>query len=280
MNDPKLCIIGGSPRSGTRNFADLISAHPDTQLFGEVGHYALPKVKGALEEMAAYHAEETSRRTLRGRGRQKKFASHRVALTLTGMYAKSPQMPFNFNALTSRHVVGFKTPQIEKRWRLMNELYGEFENERHFFFCIRNLDQNFLSLHSRGWRKDVEEYVERLLPLLQSIVKFKAWNESKDGGWQIHLLHLNAFLDAASREDWLFDRVYRPLFGGDARQPAAQALASTSNRNSTLNVTGKPARSELTDEEQNFLTNSAELKEAVERFNAAFNTDLPILTPK
>ncbi|KPP83274.1 MAG: hypothetical protein HLUCCA04_04120 [Oceanicaulis sp. HLUCCA04] len=280
MNDPKLCIIGGSPRSGTRNFADLVSSHPDAQLFGEVGHYALPNVKRVLNEMSAYHAEEEERRTLRGRGRSKNFTPHRVALTLTGMYAKSPQLPFNFNALTPTQVVGFKTPQIEKRWRLMHELYGGFENERYFFFCIRNLDQNFLSLHSRGWRKDVEEYVERLLPLLRSIVKFKTWNDKKGGGWHIHLLHLNAFIDSVSHEDWLFDRVYRPLFGDEAREAAAQAVANTGNRNSTLNVTGKPARAELTDEERHFLNKNADLRAAVERLNAAFRIDLPIITPR
>lgn len=272
-----LCIIGGSPRSGTRNFADLANAHSEVRLFGEIGVHALASANDALAELQAYHKSEHARRAPKGRNTIQGFRDHEMALALLAMYAKSPAAPYNPNSFSSG-VVGFKCPQIERRWRVLVDMFRGFEKPKHFFFCMRNLDENYLSLHSRGWRSNLGDYFNRLKPALEALLEFREWSVLQDEEWKISVLHLNDYLSSTDRADWLGERLFGHIAPGTSNKRINKFVAATTNRNATLAVTGEDRRRFLTEAERKTLEAAEDMRELLQKVNEIFDVNIGMLS--
>lgn len=278
MAGATLCIIGGSPRSGTRNFTDLANAHSQISLFGEVGNRALTATNEAMAELEAYHAGEIAVRAAKGKNaRARKYAPHEMLLSLLAMHAKTPVTPFNPESF-EEGVVGFKTPQIERQWRVFTRMLDGFNSPKTFFFCMRNIDQNYLSLHSCGWRKDFSEYSTRLKPLFESLLEFKRWNDSGDGEWRINVLHLDDYLASDDKPAWLSKKFFGVIAPETSNSEIDDFIGSVTNRNSTERLTGEERRKSLTDEERSAIRNAGDVRRLLEQINETFDVNIGMLS--
>ncbi len=278
MAGATLCIIGGSPRSGTRNFTDLANAHPNIKLFGEVGNRALALTNDAMAELEGYHAGEVAHRAARGKAKTaRRYNPHELTLSLLAMYAKTPVTPYNPRSFESG-VVGFKTPQIERQWSVLTRMFEGFASPKNFFFCMRNVDQNYLSLHSCGWRKDFAEYSARLIPLLRAVLEFKTWSEEHDEEWRIKVLHLDDYLASPEKVDWLSDKFFGVIAPRTSRRNIDRFISSVTNRNSTERLTGEERRKVLTDEERRAIESASEISDLLASLNTTFGVNIAMLT--
>ena len=274
MRDPggpsALCVVGGMPRGGTRNFADLANAHATVRLFGELQKNATRAAKKMSAMIANVHEQ--------GNPRGVKFLQGRrphIALTLLAMCAKNPQ-PFYGGHAASGGVLGFKKPKIERLFDEVDALLGALADRKVLYFCCRNLDQNYLSMHSLGWRENPEHYFRHIRKSLTAILEVSA--RSREGnGWLVRPLYLDAYIRAENPAGWLVENLYGPL-GLDVSEDAAKSyIDRTENRNATSRKEGVVRRKQLTDEERREFEAATEIRELVERVNVDFGIDLKML---
>lgn len=268
----RLCIIGGLPRAGTRNLADLCNAHPEIRIHGEIRmREGLAGIQESLEMLEKYHRDS-------GRSYDKFMAERAgIVMALYAMYSKAPGAAFGQSDLKSG-VVGFKSPRIFNQWKRLVKLFGDFEAPRVAFFCCRNIDENYLSHHTLGWKTDPKSYLENLRNWLRHALEFGEWARGSRRGWEILPVHLNEYIASEDKGSWLVDRVYRHLVSGVTAEKAESYIAGTRNRNATLRAAGKPRREQLTDDERRAFEKAGETHALVRQLNELMGVDVKVFS--
>ena len=268
---PTLCVIGGLPRGGTRNFADLASAHPDVRLFGEVHRNGVAAATRALKAVEKFQKASDARGQAAFLARK-----HHIALALLALHSKMPK-PYGSESGRYSGVFGFKTPGIELQFDKVAALTEGFER-RVFFFCCRNLDDNYLSLASLGWRSDVGHYLRTVKKHLGAVLAMHELSQ-RNGGWTVRPLYLDSYIASEDKAAWLIEHMFEPLGLPLTTGDVVGFIERTTNRNSTLSKTGQDRRQELTLEERRTFEKAADVESLLARFNAALGTNVRILGP-
>lgn len=247
----KFCIVGGFPRAGTRQFTDFLNKHDAVQLKGEVYPQSLPRLSEFIAAVDQFHAGKWPEENYR------KFRAQTILNTIAGV-SKGTNAPFEF--ATSR-VFGFKTPYVEIWKSAVDELFvPEAQSPIQFFYCVRNLGDNFLSQNA-FLGVNIATFIRRTTRSLISCLEFL-----EDDRYACEVLDLDEFVNSEHRTDWVASHLYGAL-GVKVPNPnkLAKIVDSTVNRNSTATTRGE-RRTALQDSERQSLAADNDLRKALDRF--------------
>lgn len=250
----EVCIVGGFPRAGTRQFTDILNKHSEIAVKGE--YY--PKLVRLLLK-AFEGADEVNENRWTNENYNK--WRMRSALNAYAALSKGSNSPFDFKMLK---VAGFKSPRAELNFYELKKLIGF--NEVVFFYCLRNVKDNFLSENST-FNVGVEDYVEKTIGSMRAAIDI-----SEVSGVAFYILNLDDYISTEEKESWLNDNIFSRLNVSSLSEgDISNFLGKVKNTNATLNQ-GKVRRYELSDEEYKCIYENKELislnKVFLERFGS------------
>lgn len=251
-----VCIVGGFPRAGTRQFTDVLNEHPDIWIHGEIPRGTLRKVGELFAQAQQDHTGHWSGRFFEAR-------RARAALTTIAAVGKGKRAKLD----VKKAVVGFKTPWVELEYATLSSL---FRGERStFFYCVRNLRDNYLSARA-VLKKSPENYLTRARQSLGTALEMM-----EDPDFDVHVLSLDDFLNGGDAGAWLANKLFRglPVEEPSIRR-AARYLANTTNRNASVRKLGKERPKTLAPEVRTLLVNDRELGRLTAEFEKRTGIDL------
>ena len=215
VNQRIFTIIGGMPRAGSRQFADILNASGQFNIFGEVYRSSFL----ALGDLFKVADREHS-----GTWSEKNYLRRRwdtVAACLCGI-SKGSQWRDDVTFL------GIKTPRIEAHYDVIDRLFLSNGASVQFFYCCRNLIENYCSMHSNfgttpsAYKRILSKSIEGL-KIIQLDPRIKT-----------NFLSLDSFVAEENKARWLLDRIFKNYFSLNvSEKQCADWLSMTSNRNST-----------------------------------------------
>ncbi|MDR5860829.1 hypothetical protein FZZ93_15215 [Halomonas eurihalina] len=236
----EICIIGGFPRAGTRQFTDILNNHDNASIKGEF----YPKVISSLLNVFQIADKINAGRWTGDNYRKWRMMS---ALNAYAAFSKGSNSPFDFQGLK---VAGFKCPRAENNFLEIKEVIG-FERVV-FFYCVRNVKESFLSENS-SFGVSVEDYVSKTTESMRSGL---AVSENENVDFQV--LSLDEFLCAHDKTSWVIDNMlskFRELSFDE--HDVRNILGKVENTNATERH-GKKRRTRMTREECEFFNESSE----------------------
>ncbi|SDI96726.1 hypothetical protein SAMN04487867_11920 [Vreelandella titanicae] len=254
----QFCFIGGLPRAGTRQFTDVINAHSACLIQGEFYPNSLKLVGKLLQQADVDH---------KGKYFDSTYQRHRTlgAMNMLSMISKSRYYDFD-NSLS---VVGFKSPRLELHKKTLDIIFKFYESEVVFFYCVRNLFDNYLSLNSM-FNVPVERFIYQTKLSLEGYFQL-----CLDKKYHVQLLDLDDFIGADNKKYWLFSHIFDSALKGlgvNAEQ-CAEYYEETINRNST-EASGKSRRSSLDNCEIEAILSSEILTQLCQKFHKKTGVDL------
>jgi hypothetical protein len=252
----KLVIIGGFPRSGTRQFTDIMNFHEDFTIQGEIHSNVLEAIARLFKAADKSHS---------GKRTERAFFSRRptASLEVYRLVSKSNSEPLKYNY--SGKCLGFKQPLIESRHEILKIIFERDYKNCHFFVCLRNLYDNFLSLNSAfGWT--IEKYIHSLKVSISALQVM-----DKDDFFILQPLCLDSYISSVNKESWLRESIFHPLDISLSNEWLADCLKSTTNRNKTPENQRKHELDEFT---RSTLLGDRELMEAVDWLETRFSANL------
>lgn len=230
-----IIAIGGFPRSGTRQFADIMNGHPSCVIQGEIENDSLT----ALANLAF----ETDIKLLANDRTQKAYFSRRIRFVLETyrMVSKSSSEPIQWDF--SKKNLGFKKPYVEHFYDELDSLFSPSVDRIKVFICLRDLEKNFLSLNS-AFGYSIKKFKAGIIKTDKSLIAM-----SKNGFFDVYPLYLDEFLqeEPETKGDWLVDKVFSKLNLDVLPEDAVQIYNRTVNRNRTPS---EKRRSAMTDAER------------------------------
>ncbi|WP_376695224.1 hypothetical protein [Wenzhouxiangella sp. EGI_FJ10305] len=226
---------------------DILNRHPQFWMRGEIHRDLIVALDQLVQTAEACHA---------GKWTEPNFRKARLRLILEnirllGKGGASPGWP----GRVERYRIGFKMPYVELvKPSLDNLLKPEFDGVD-FLYCVRGLEQNFLSQKSKlGIKK--KQFIANTIA---SIDAFNVMNQ--DDFYRVQILHLDQYLASDDRPGWLC----RNLFGflgvdGTSDEDVESYIASTPNRNKTP---GKDRLRELEERERQAISGNKALLERI-----------------
>ncbi|GGB68608.1 hypothetical protein [Glycocaulis alkaliphilus] len=242
-----VCVVGGYQRSGTRQFTDILNQHPDVQISGEIGRYAFVKIDKLISQLRAFHLKHDSVLDAE--------TTARMAVSICALYAKYPK---HFQVKGSGAVIGFKTPRAEWQFSKIRNILDVGEANKVFFFCNRDFRDIFLSVYNLGWKADIQSFIDYYKRSLKALVEMSGANGLGDE-WAIRILSLDQFLASDSKGEWLRSRVFEPLQLPMSADDALSLFHKTTNRNATVQATGKQRPTALSDADWQYCQQDDEL---------------------
>lgn len=244
----EVAIIGGFPRAGTRQFTDILNAHPKVEIKGECFPKVLTLTAGLFKSADFKHA---------GRWGEDKYKEWRLrsALNAYAGLSKGSNSPYNFGKLD---VVGFKSPRVEVVYEDIASLFHE--NEIKFFYCVRSCEENYLSENST-FGVSVEDYISSTVKSLESFFRMR-----EDKRFSCTAISLDDFLLSPDRASYIENFLFGPLERVSlSKEEVLTFVESTKNINATV-ASGKVRRQKLTKEESLALNGNVELGLLAKKF--------------
>lgn len=252
----QLVIVGGFPRAGTRQFTDLLNQHDDIALQGEI-HRPVFQAMSRMFRLADEH--HTGTRTEKAYSKRRQMA----ALEIYRLMSKSNSQPKAFDYTMG--FLGFKQPLIERDWKPIRRIYKPDHKVCHFFCCIRNMYDNYLSLHSAfDW--DTARYKAAIGAGIEGLQQMMS-----DPFFKVNPLPLDDYVATEVKGDWVRRYLFEPL--GISAEPEwfDTCVDRTRNRNKTPSEQRK-ATMHRADIEA--LLEAQDLVEAFEWMERTFSLDL------
>lgn len=218
----RFCLIGGFPRSGTRQFLDILNRHPEFRMRGEIHRELIVALDQLVQKAESCHAGKWTEGNFRESRRRLVLENIR----LLGKGGSSRQWP---NQL-ERYRIGFKMPYVEMVKPSLDHLLKPEFGGVDFFYCVRNLEQNFLSQKSKlGIRR--QRFMSNTIASIDALAEMK-----QDDFYRIQVLHLDDYLASDDRADWLKTKLFDFLnVEGVTDQDLKSFASNTPNRNKTPN---------------------------------------------
>lgn len=233
-------FICGWPRGGTRMIAGLIASHPTIALSGEIPRKAVEIIAEAVEKL-----DEPLGRKKRLRAQ---WSLMRQDYFLNCLANTSPKTAERTGSRFCN-----KTPSMELAWEAITSLC---QSERpQFVYCVRHPRQVLKSLANMPWNgATIQENLARLLRSTDALDRLLA-----DGG-SVFVSHIDQVSDRDA-----FSRGLLDFLSLDMTPEVDRYIQRWPTRQPTKDVV-ETAR-ELTQEETDFLDNSAEYADLCRRFN-------------
>lgn len=221
---PKALFVMGMPRSGTRNFADLINQHPGISLQGEVPNPIMKRLIDIADRLDDANINKAHRNE-RWKNRKAWFFYLNFALMNKGV-------PSDFNG--DEVFIGHKTPSSENFIEAYEKHFLDAGVKPVYFYCLRHPCEVWKSLKNMSWNKisSVDQFVEKYK---RSYANFERAFRSES--IDIHLLNLNDYISSESKPDYLRDKVFHRL--GLELPIALETTGEVFNRNSSQRAVGK-----------------------------------------
>lgn len=280
VNSDKFVIVGGMPRSGTRQFTDFLNRsskfHLEGELFDEVDAAAslVEKVfRRQLKYLKSFpdfkdpHQQSIATNTFERRRRE-------MLVYLVNFLSKSTKAQSQADI-----IYGFKNPDIEVKFLKLNQLFGVGFCKIYYIYCIRNVADSYLSNFSRPWFKQrPEEFIEKYLDSLKNAVRMRKLSEqSTDPRFSIHVMNLDSFIESSDKAQWLSTRLFANLDVNLSRDETMEIVQSTPNNNATKNRSGTERSKILEDETAVVFKNSLPaLEMAISDFNEVYSENLEL----
>lgn len=252
----KLVIIGGFPRAGTRNFADIMNFHDEFIIQGEIHTNVLRAISELFQAADISHfGKRTERAYLNRRAA--------AALEIYRLMSKTNSDPIEFDF--SANFLGFKQPFIERQHKCLAAIFSRDHKECVFFFCLRNIFDNFLSLHS-AFNYTTDKYARALR---QSISALKEMEQSSF--FRVHPLWLDDYIETKRKADWLRLRVFEPVGICPSDEWLEECLGKTTNRNKTP---PSQRKNDLSDKMRSDLIGNKDLVKGIRWLEGRFEAEL------
>lgn len=252
-------IVCGLPRSGTRQFTDILNQDPRICLQAEVSPVLIPKMHDLLSAADRAYARHSSLP-----GYLAKRAE--IIVQLLSGFSKGRR-----NIKPSAVVHGFKTPSVEKRYKTLCEMILPSYGALNFFFCVRGFTDCYLSLSSMPWfNKTPEEYTNIYVKSLATAVKIGSLPEK---AVSISCLNLDEFITAEDKGTWLHDHLFSRVPVSISKERSGKYYSKTRNINATKRVTGEDRRNALSDSEATYFSSRLqEINQSIQAFNQHFKS--------
>lgn len=251
-----LVIIGGFPRSGTRQFADIMNYHDEFIIQGEIHSKVFTKISELLTLADQLHYEKRT---------EKSFFERRsvVAYEMYRLLSKTNSQPLIYDY--RKKFLGLKQPLIEAQFREIKNIFSKDHQNCNFYVCLRNMFDNFLSLNS-AFDYDTKRYA---IAINKSIVSLRAMDD--DEFFSIYPLDLDNFIISEDKVSWIQQYIFEPLNFEASDEFAQSCLQNVGNRNKTP---VEKRKHHLDKEFLKNLTQNKELKENARWLEERFSVDL------
>ncbi len=254
----KVCIIGGMPRSGTRQFADILNRLDYVTIKGEVYTNSFKSIPGFITSANNDHD---------GKWTEPSYLKNRLKtiLNIIAGISKGSNAPFNFN---NCDISGFKCPYIEIQKNTIDFLFKEEVDKVYFFYCSRNIKDNFLSYKS-NFGISVKNYVDKTIISIRSLLKM-----SNDTMYRVKILNLDDFIRTKNKGVFIKDNIFDFLEIEHVSEDECNLIyTDTTNRNATESV-GKARLTALTNFEDDYLLHHIQLHETLDFFRNQYGISL------
>lgn len=217
----KPMIVGGTGRSGTRQFADILSLHPDITLYGEIQR----SFQRDLLTLA-------NRKQRMAKGKElERWAKEKLDFLFNGwrVLAKSSLQPGEATSF-----MGHKTPSSELLFDQYEEFFSTEANKPMYFYCGRNFVDTWRSFRTMKWNpyRTIEEFAAFYKESWSAFEKMT--NAVPD---RVNLLNLDAFAQSPDKVEFCRQHIFSPL-GLAVDAELAETISNVQNRNSSANVLG------------------------------------------
>lgn len=255
-------VVCGLPRSGTRQFTDILNQHPAISVQGEISLGLIPKIRDIL-----LYTEKT----YRGRKAFDVFQRKRARLAIEIVSGLSQSNRIGNN---NARIVGFKTPRAERHYKAIRDITGNSFIRLHYIFCIRRISDCYLSLSSMPWfKKSENQFIDMYIKSLLVAARIKDDALPKEN---ISYAYLNEFVESSDKGSWIENTLFDPISIHTQKGDGLRFLSGTSNVNSTVSYTGKQKNNEFSKETLDlFSRRSLDIANAIDLFNKKFNASIP-----
>ncbi len=232
-----IIAIGGFPRSGTRQFADILNGDPSCIIQGEI-HSDL------LRSLAKF-ALEADKSLVQGRT-EKAFSARRIRFVLEAyrMVSKTNAEPLVWDF--SQQNLGFKKPFAEHFFKELEALFSPSVDRIKLFICLRNIEKNFLSL-SGAFGYSPRKFKKGIVTTDRALIEI-----SKNKFFEVYPLHLDSFIEKNddAKGDWLVQNIFSKLNLDIAAEDAFEFYFKKRNGNKTP---AEKIRGPITDAERKII---------------------------
>lgn len=251
-------ILGGFPRAGTRQFADILNNHIDINIKGECFPLLFEKMAEFFEESDRLH---------NGRWSESQYLQWKIHSVLNAYagISKGSNTPYNFH---EGKIYGFKCPRIEIKYDSIKKLFNGLSTNIIYIYCTRNIKQNYLSENS-AFNITIEKYINRTIQSLSSILSVV-----NDNQFDVEICSLDDFILSLDKGCWLNYNLFSKLPVDKIKDTTCyEFYLNTTNRNAT-EFSGKTRRKELSEEEYRFFVNHKKLNNVVSEFEKITQTNI------
>jgi hypothetical protein len=257
-------VLCGMPRSGTRQFADVLNQHPNICIQGESSRHSVPAIATFLGKLEKIYPSAD-----RHQAEEQRYRALALAFAAAGK--GRPRLA------PKADIHGIKSPNHELVHCDLTRLIGAYASPVVYLYCIRNLRESYLSYLSMRFAKTVQMYIRTYLGSLAAAMAINEASEANPAKVRISVLHLDDFISTSDQGAWLSRRLFDPL-GLKVTGPAAtRLLAKTVNRNATAQAAGRVRLTQLPGFAASAIqTEQARLDAAIEDFNRMFGTSLAL----
>lgn len=246
----KPLIVMGMGRSGTRYFADILSAHKDVLLYGEIPHSSMSKFISLMDDLDKAHGRDSVR--------LRKWKEKKLPFILEAF--NSMAMGGSEDNKEKYCYVGHKTPRSEMFFKSYEKHFRSSGASPIYFYCIRNPVDVWKSFKNMPW--NVFESVDSFIECYdQSYSRYIEASRIAKG--RVHLLNLDEYKRDSDPEAFLEDKVFSPL---ELRldEDFARSLLEKENRNSSESFLGKGPEA-VSQEDFNKIVGGKGLREIIEK---------------
>lgn len=189
-------------RSGTRNFADVLSRHEAVSLQGEIPHSSMAKLFDLLDDLDSKHA----------------YSSDRMSRWLN---KKANYIEESFGYMSQGNVVsnggayyfGHKTPRSERFFTRYEKHFLSASVEAHYLYCCRDPLSVWASYKNMSWNEfdTVEKFCNEYSR------SFKIYhNILKTAPGRVHILNLNDFISSSDKKCFIRNFILSKLDLGES----------------------------------------------------------------
>lgn len=262
MENSSFLVVGGMPRSGTRQFADYLNASKRISIQGELKPDLIPAVKHLL------HTSETLYQKHPGISEIVKKKKRKLIFELfKGLSKSHPVKDFG-------GCVGFKNPNAEFYVNDVLEIIKDSYESLTFYYCIRDVLPCLSSLRCAPWYGASAEYfINTYIRSMNSAI-----SASKKSNVKIAILHLDDYIRCKSKEEWVDEKLFK-ILNLDLTKEDINRILSIKNVNSTRNRFGiEKNGDEITSRDLRVLKErESELNDCIEDFNFRFSSGINLL---
>jgi len=256
-------VVCGMPRSGTRQFTDILNQHPKICVQGETRRQALGPITACARQLCRIH------RTAGADDPARIYRS--IALLFAAAGKGRPRL----DARAEIH--GFKTPNYELDHPKLTRFLSMAARPVVYLYCIRTFRETYLSYLSMGFPKTLDKFIRTYIESLRATKEIARQAARNPEEVRIGVLHLDDFLSTGNRGLWLSSRLFTPLGLTLSAKTAGAFLESTDNLNATARTGSRRRLTELPLAAERIINRQRRaLQSAIGEFNSEFATRLTL----